>query len=290
MENEAGEKYHDRNEVAEYLQRFDGKCWWCGAQNLTGEHKFKQTDLRRMFGESDDEPLVFFSSDGRTEYVRGPNASIAKFEKNLCADCNNARSQKADRAWDLMSSYISDSWRSHRPGSRINLKKLYRNVPFGADDLTRYVVKHMGCKIAASDCPVPDDLRRYMDDPDSVNSIHIAMYFSNGRAQMRNAIAHLTGIENEMLSNGPLIGAFSRSRKVPTEYVTELSVGPIGFVIKWDEEQVAERPLHRARYSILYNREEMPYYEIHDPWPDLGPAHKFLTDNPRRGKQSPRKE
>lgn len=290
MENEAGERYLDRDEVTDYLQPFDGKCWWCESTNLTGEHKFKQTDLRRMFRESENEPLVFFSDDGRAELVRGPNASIAKFDKNLCSECNNARSQQFDRAWDCMSSYISDSWRSLKPGSRIDLKKLYRGTSYDAADLTRYVAKHLGCKIAAADCPVPDDLRRYMNDPNSVNSVHIAMYFSNGRALMRHTIAHFTGIQHEMLSNGPLISTFSKSRRVPTSYVTELSVGPIGFLIKWDEEQIADRPLHRARYSLLYNREKMPYYEIHDPWPDLSPAHEFLTKNQRHRKGNTRKE
>ena len=285
MDNEDGERYLEPDELGEYQVPFDGKCWWCGKENLTGEHKFKQTDLRKMFGTDPDTELIFFSSDGHVSYVRGPNSAVVKFDKNLCAECNNARSQRFDRAWDDMSEYIRANWPSLKAGVSIRLSDVYPHPEErGIADLTRYVVKHFGCKIAASLLPVPLDLPRYLDDPNSVESVQIAMFYSEGRAQMQHAIDQdgLTGSGSSMLTNGPLIATLSRSRQVPTDFVTELLLGPIGFLVKWCDWQTAERPLHRAEYAALYDRREMPYLEIHDARPDLGEARKFMRDNPSK--------
>jgi hypothetical protein len=134
----------------EYKVPFYGKCWWCGAQADSREHKFKKTDLRRMWG---DEHLIHGGGDSeRLAIVRGANSSLVKFRANLCARCKNQRSQPFDLAYDQFAGYV---W-SH-PGSLwfrryVDMAKVYGDSwPSSVPNLARYIVKHVGCRMSSED-------------------------------------------------------------------------------------------------------------------------------------------
>ena len=127
-----------------------GKCWWCGARADSREHRLKASDLRREYGKppyDDLRTLARFSGDQRSEF-RGPNSSLVKFSKTLCARCNDTTSQPFDSAWDTFAAYVAD----HEADILITRQLDWAEV-FGPDwkargaDFERYVLKHAMCRV-----------------------------------------------------------------------------------------------------------------------------------------------
>lgn len=76
------------------------ECCLCGStENLTGEHKIKASALREIFGR---DAMVIGHFDGTSEprLAQGPKSSALHFAARMCGDCNAARTQRADRAFD----------------------------------------------------------------------------------------------------------------------------------------------------------------------------------------------
>lgn len=128
----------------------NGSCWWCGGDADSREHKLKRSDLVREFGSppfNDERTLVRISAGVRSE-ARGPNSQLFKFEKTLCARCNNERSQPIDRAWDRLTSYLAEN-----ENEILNAEALDLEQAFGSDwreegaNASRYLVKHLLCRI-----------------------------------------------------------------------------------------------------------------------------------------------
>jgi hypothetical protein len=93
-----------RQAVSHLLTEPGGTCWWCQIRlATTGEHKFKASDLSRMMGE---EGLIWLDTEGKTRHLKGRGAiqrdryGVVKFDKSLCAPCNNGASQPFDTAYE----------------------------------------------------------------------------------------------------------------------------------------------------------------------------------------------
>ena len=81
-------------------------CWWCKkAVPATAEHKYKKTDFVSMFPDYDEDEVVIVNNGGVTP-VRGPNSKVLKYSESLCANCNNARSARMDKAYQKFSDYL----------------------------------------------------------------------------------------------------------------------------------------------------------------------------------------
>ena len=68
-----------------------GICWICGQPSETGEHRIKKSDLVQRFGKGPfrgGDTLVHVKA-GRMRDLQGPDSKRVKYEKNLCAYCNN---------------------------------------------------------------------------------------------------------------------------------------------------------------------------------------------------------
>lgn len=77
------------------------ECWICRkAKALTGEHKVKKSDLKRVFGRSGayPEPLQLCSEEG-TQDVYNDDSDLLKFKTKICGECNHVRTQQHDYAW-----------------------------------------------------------------------------------------------------------------------------------------------------------------------------------------------
>lgn len=166
-------------EMAPFLQKFDGVCWWCrGAPATTGEHKFKRTDLADVMG--DDGELVWGSRDGRRRDLRGPGAlkrdrhGVIKFPKSLCDRCNNARSQPFDFAYDTFSNHLQQ--RSSGLRRRVDLREVYvDDWQSSTLNLARYYGKHFGCRLVRAGIPVPESIRTFLDGGEDLADAHMAI-------------------------------------------------------------------------------------------------------------------
>ena len=131
-------------------------CWICGGEGTTREHKIKQTDLRsRSRNPTQENPLRFHDAKKKNLPIRSTNADILTFKRNICAYCNNTRTQPHDRAWETMSGWF----RAHRsitvPGMTVRANQIF---PYDTRrhmlSVHLYFVKELGCQIKESGIPI----------------------------------------------------------------------------------------------------------------------------------------
>lgn len=124
-------------------------CWWCGAPADSREHKFKKSELRLNNGPGPWRGEASVVHRGRDEHLRavqGPDASTVKFGPTMCSNCNNARSQPFDRAYDKFIEYMS----AHESAIGVDRRFRFSDI-YGAEwatkrcNLVKYWVKHVCC-------------------------------------------------------------------------------------------------------------------------------------------------
>jgi hypothetical protein len=81
----------------------EGQCYWCRQRPANScEHKFKRSDLVREHGRGElrgERTMVKYGAEGSLD-IRSTKSGALKFRPSLCAECNNARSQQIDEAYD----------------------------------------------------------------------------------------------------------------------------------------------------------------------------------------------
>ena len=92
--------------------RYDyaGRCWWCGSVADSREHKWKRSDIVRMYGTGPYKGELVWGpgEDDMGRMLQGASSSELKYHASLCQRCNNARSQAFDKAYDVWASYVFD--------------------------------------------------------------------------------------------------------------------------------------------------------------------------------------
>lgn len=147
-----------------------GTCWWCGGAADSREHKHKAALLRRMWGT---EGLVLGRNGEDFHDLRSPRSSAVKFGKTLCQNCNNAKSQPFDVAYDTYADYIRISSPQLARSKRIDWREV-----FGKDwkqptrNLGCYFVKSFGCWFAEEGFPPPAPFAVFLDG-DKLVDTHI---------------------------------------------------------------------------------------------------------------------
>ncbi len=131
------------------------KCWICGDDARTGEHRTKASDLRTIFGHvRQTQPVYWNSVSQRNAVVKGINTKTLKFDALLCERCNSARTQPYDRAWELLSAALRAKPQIHG-GDRIDLSKVFPGaVRRSMLKVHLYFVKLFGCLIAENSIPI----------------------------------------------------------------------------------------------------------------------------------------
>lgn len=236
-----------------------GECWWCGGKANTREHKFKLSDLKRMsIGTS--EPLVW-GDDKMLANVRSIRKSDrVKFSQNLCSNCNNARSQKFDYAYDKFSNYV---W--SKRGSLWNSRYMDMWKIYGAEwqseslHLARYIVKHAGCRIADDGFTVPQGFGNFLDGGEFLNNFHVCMF---KHPEIYRAQKKLSGRNGNPLGLwiGPMAGRISRQQPALTAFGSTLSVGYIGFAYRWYMHIPETDPFYNYRKARIHRLDRIPEF------------------------------
>jgi len=149
----------------------EGMCWWCRERPADSrEHKFKRSDLVREHGRGElrgERTLVVFGEQQRE--ARSTKNDALKFAPSLCTKCNNERSQPFDNAYDR---FIEELF--EREEDVLAARSFDLRVAFGSewssmsDNVLRYFVKHICCRIAESltvdgERVVPVDALAFLD-------------------------------------------------------------------------------------------------------------------------------
>ncbi len=139
------------------------KCWICGAQEaVTHEHLPKASDLKAVFGKPSQRAPLFFNnwdhpgtSRGRNQRIGSLKSDTLKFAHRICLNCNSARTQPYDYAWEHCSKEL-----------RAAMPRLLTSGSFRANWLfpydTRcamrrvhlYFTKLFGCLVVESKIPI----------------------------------------------------------------------------------------------------------------------------------------
>ncbi|RBY95761.1 hypothetical protein DQ237_11415 [Blastococcus sp. TF02-8] len=158
-----------------------GKCWWCGARADSQEHRFKHSSLRRV-ADGKGPQNVFKKSDDYSDVLKSlSKGSQVRWPKNLCANCNNVRSQPFDYAYDRFEEFLFAHGREMRDWERLDWSTIYgQEWQQSSTDLARYFGKQIGCMLTAQDLPVPGELIAFLDGAERCPSVCF-MLFRNWR-------------------------------------------------------------------------------------------------------------
>ena len=158
------------------------RCWWCGAPANSREHKFKQSELRLNNGRGawQGDAAVVHGRNGGEELrqVQGPNSTLVKFSTSMCQNCNNARSQPFDQAYDKFIEYLAANEATIAIDRRLRFSDIYgEGWATERVNLIKYWVKHVCCFAAENKLEVPADLIKYLDEEIAGAPPHIRLEF-----------------------------------------------------------------------------------------------------------------
>ncbi len=231
------------------------RCWWCGEPGLTSEHKFKRSDLTRMW---DSEDGLVWGSDTSTRSVRSLRRSKdVRFRPNLCARCNNERSQPFDRAYSAFSDYV---WRSAGlwQSDYVDMAEVFGpSWPAKVLDLARYIAKHLGSRMCHEGYRVPDSIARFLDGGAALPDVHMVLFKSREHYDLYQWGLR-DGVEARGLWISPAQGAVSRSTHELVMYSSGLLIGYIGIMYRWEEGCEAVDPFYAYRRGRLHDRDQLP--------------------------------
>jgi hypothetical protein len=204
------------------------KCWICGGNANTREHKFKRSDLVRSSTTwaPDDKP--YFVSGGVKRRIASPNDKVATFGKVLCSECNNARTQPFDLAYEAFSRWVNQADRTIMALSHLDFTVIY-----GADysqsvlNLKKYFMKHLGCRLASDRYAIPAGFAASLWTQDVAPfEITFARSQQLGELPVRGP-----GI----LANYPTFGTYSPSaQQVRGPYITGSVVGYLDVIVRYN--------------------------------------------------------
>lgn len=86
----------------------ENNCWICKAPADSAEHRLKKTDIVRAFGSGPYSGLgaPIHTKGSVSKIIQGPGSSSLKYDKSLCHACNTSGTQKFDRAYDRLISWV----------------------------------------------------------------------------------------------------------------------------------------------------------------------------------------
>lgn len=151
---------------------YNGVCPWCGGPAGSSEHRHKRTDVVREFGRgpyTGSDAVVIGRGGGAAGPVQeidvpGPRSKELTWRDNLCARCNNERSQPFDHAQTRLHEFIAANEATILRTRSVRLSEVYGpRWPDERDNLLRYYVKHVVCRVAAAGVLVTPDLTDFLD-------------------------------------------------------------------------------------------------------------------------------
>ncbi|GAA2783485.1 hypothetical protein GCM10010441_05520 [Kitasatospora paracochleata] len=143
----------------EAFHNYQGLCWWCGKLADSKEHRHKRTDVARIFKDGGKDGRVARGVGGsdHLQFIQSENSDNLKFSNVLCSACNNTRSQPFDKAYAEFSRYFHQNEDAIALRGSFQLSAIYgREWRDRRRLLTKYFVKHIGCRMAEDRVPIPE--------------------------------------------------------------------------------------------------------------------------------------
>lgn len=164
-----------------YFKSYRNKsiCWWCGSNDLTGEHKSKKTDLELLYGKVYPKGNLInhikYKTESKGQNIQSSSSDRVKFEKNLCKNCNGTKSQNFDLAYQKLIQYYYQNRTAIKHSKKIDLEQVFgNNWEVEYLNVERYIGKHAGCRMAENGFVPTNNLISFLDEEKSNNDLKIS--------------------------------------------------------------------------------------------------------------------
>lgn len=164
------------------ILKYGDLCWWCDSNKATtAEHKYKKSDFKELFNKVDDDTIIINKTINKN--IQGPDSNLIKFDKNLCANCNNNRSQAMDKAYSFFIKFILKNHESIIQTQSINFKEIF-GVKWESNkrNVHRYLLKHVCCRLHKNKISIPSSFIEFLDGGEILD--HIAFRFCFNELQL----------------------------------------------------------------------------------------------------------
>ncbi len=216
------------------------RCWWCGSHATTEEHRIKRSTLKRVAtaDSGDVDPrTVYKKSDDFEGLLRSINKGTqVRWRKNLCAKCNNDRSQPLDYAYDAFEIFILRNADAMMRWKRLSWSDVYGpDWQEGAANLGRYFAKQIGCMLATQRLPIPGELIAFLDGAGRCPPVAFMLQL-NWRACDAHRMLRRHGAEDGITSFVGLLPSVAYQEDNRFSGVTYgYHIGFVWFVAEWRE-------------------------------------------------------
>ena len=189
-------------------------CWICRDKANTCEHIFKKSLMKNTVGKQS----YHVPFDGRNiKRIQGPDSKVIKYQPSICAQCNNDRSSKWDKAYSL---FTEDYCFNYYKANEIDFAKIYgSNYTNGIRSLHCYFVKSLGCRIINSGVDLPDNFPNLLSSL-NLSSLKISIH-KNPSPILLSLLKEYPKINQDILSKskrvlgkGELLARLSKTQSI----------------------------------------------------------------------------
>ena len=201
-------------------------CLLCGSiGELTGEHKVKASAIRSQF--KTEKMVIGISGDAERKFrpAQGPNSKEFHFESKICKQCNNRRTQPADREFDQFHSRVETLHREKRRPEEIWAEPKYLVGSEAYLNVFRYFAKLLSCHLAEVKAPRPRRLANFALGKATHNSVWLAVGTDWTYGQYVEQLG-----EHQYAAHGGLVVYADKKSGHPNAFHSTLTIGPIQYV------------------------------------------------------------
>lgn len=189
------------------------KCWICGQAADSREHKVKKSIVENTYKDFFNNSAVLHLRNGQFTKLQGPNSKKIKYEKTICAYCNNTRTQQFDEAYELFFNYVQNQSQLILEKRMIDFKNIYgSSFESGQRNLFKYFVKLFGCDLCSVNHTVPEDLPVLLGKTQFKTALKITFAVNERKIDRLDPNSFGMGI-NPLVAN-----QVSRTNTTPTGY------------------------------------------------------------------------
>lgn len=138
------------------------KCWICGDLATDREHRNKKTDVEYWFGKGSYKEIKVVKREFGEQVskpIQGSKSDELKYGKNLCAYCNQTRTQPYDRAYEKFMRYVNSNFQLLMKEQVLFTHKIFnKDIKKEQENLFRFFIKSFGCRIDNQGHAVPIEL------------------------------------------------------------------------------------------------------------------------------------
>jgi hypothetical protein len=200
------------------------RCCLCGsAKRLTGEHKVKASALAAIFGK-DAMFIGTFDGTSAPRLAQGPKSRTFHFSAPLCASCNGARTQGADREFDRFHAHVAALLtQGEDPASVFSMSQ----YAIGSDsylNVFRYFAKLLCCQVADSRGPRALAVSEFAIGRANRNPVFLYIDADPTYALQSTVLG-----TTHFAAHGGLVVPVNRKTRLATSFHSTLSLGAVRY-------------------------------------------------------------